>query len=82
MNTSGILFTLITRRKGSEVEKLVLYNDYQQLHLNIEWWINTIAYITVVYGLGNILTFMKRGSLKNVSMCLYVSILALAGKGK
>ena len=82
MNTSGTLLTLITTREGSEVEKRVLYNDYQQVYLNIKWWINTIAYITIVGGLGNILTFMQKRSLKNVSVSFYTFILTLADKGK
>ena len=82
MNTSGTLFTLTTTTEAAEVEKQNLYDDYKQLYFNIEWWINSIAYITVVGGLGNILTFIQRGFLKNVSMCFYMSILALADTGK
>ena len=82
MNTSGTLFTLITATEGSDIEKQNLYDDYKQLYFNTEWWINTIAYITVVGGSATILTFMQRGFLKNVSMCFYMSILALADTGK
>ena len=82
MNISGALFTLITTTEGSEVEKQDLHADYKQLYFNIEWWFNTIAYITVVGGLGNILIFMQRGFLKNVSRCFYMSILALADTSK
>ena len=82
MNTSNTLFTLVTTTEGSEDEKHNLHDDYKQLYIDIEWWINTIAYITVVGGLGNILTFMQRGFLKNVSMCFYMSILALADTRK
>ena len=85
MNTSNTLFPLITTTEESEVEKLDLYddyNDYKQIYIDIEWWFNTIAYIAVIGGLANILTFMQRGFLKNVSMCFYMSILALADTGK
>ena len=82
MNTSGTLFTLITTSEGSEVGNIDLYDDYTQLYIDIEWWFNTIAYITVVGGLGNILKFIQRGYLKNVSMCFYMSILALPDTSK
>ena len=82
MNTSGTLFGLITTTEGSEVEKQNLYDDYKQLYFNIEWWINTVAYIAVIGGLGNILTFMQKGFLKSVSVCFYISILVLADTGK
>ena len=52
------------------------------IYIDIEWWLNTIIYITVVGGLVNILKFIQRGFLKNVSMCFYMSILALADTGK
>ena len=82
MNTSDTLFTLITITEGSEVKKQNLHDNYEQLYLNIEWWINTIEYITVIGGLGNILTFMEKGFHKNVSVCFFMSILALADTGK
>ena len=81
MNTSGTLFALITTTEAAKVEKQNLYDDYKQLYFNWEWWFNTIAYITVVGGLGNILSFMQRGFLKNVSMCFYMSMLVLADTG-
>ena len=43
MNTSDVLFTLITTKEGFEVEKHYLHDYYKQLYLNIEWWFNTIA---------------------------------------
>ena len=56
MNTSGTLFAIIiTTTEAAEVEKQNLYDDYKQLFFNTEWWFNTIAYITVVGGLGNII---------------------------
>ena len=82
MNTSNILFPLITTAEGSEVGNIDLYDDYKMIYIDIEWWLNTITYITVVGGLGNILKFIQRGFLKNVSMCFYMSILALADTGK
>ena len=60
MNTSGTLVTLTTTTKGPEIEKLELNDDYKQLNCNKEWWFNTIAYTTVVGGLGNILTFFAK----------------------
>ena len=78
MNISHVLFILITTKEGFKVEKHYLHDYYEQLYLNIEWWMNTIAYITVVGGFGNILTFIQRGFLKNVSVCFFISILALA----
>ena len=82
MNTSNTLFPLITTTEAAEVGNIDLYDDYKQIYINIEWRINTIAYITVVSGLANILTFIQRGFLKNLSMCFYMSILALADTGK
>ena len=82
MNISNTLFELITPSGGSDIDKQNLYDDYKQIHIDLEWWINTITYITVVGGLGNILTFMQRGFLENVSMYFYMSILALADTGK
>ena len=82
MNTSNTLFTLITTSEGSEVGNIDLHDDYKQLYIDIEWWFNTIAYITVVGGLGNILKFIQRGYLENVSMCFYMSILVLPDTGK
>ena len=82
MDTVCTLVTLNTTQEGSEVEKLDLYDNYKKIIINIEWWINSIAYIIIFGGLGNILTFMKRGFLKNVLMCLCLSILTLVNKGK
>ena len=63
-----------------------LQNDYKQLYIDIEWWITAFVNIAfpVFGGLGNILTFivMQRGSLKDVSTCFYMSILAVADTGK
>ena len=70
----------------AEVGKQNLYDDYKQIYIDIQWWINSIAYITlpIFGGFGNILTFivMQRGSLQNVSTCFYMSMLALADTGK
>ena len=86
MNTRDISSMQNTTTEASDVEKLDLHDDYKQLYLDIEWWIYVIAYITlpVVGGFGNILTFivMQRGSLKEVSTCFYMSILAVADTGK
>ena len=82
MNTGDTLFTHSTTPKGSEAEKHDLYDDYKQIYLIIEWWINAFICITIVCGLRNILTFMHRGFLKDVSMSFYMSILALVDSGK
>ena len=86
MNTRDIFSMQNTTTEEAEVGKIDLYDNYKQLYMDIEWWVNTIAYITlpVVGGFGNILTFivMQRGSLKDVSTCFYMSILALADTGK
>ena len=72
--------------EAAEVEKLDLHDDYKQFYIDIERWIHVIAYIAfpVFGGFGNILTFivMQRGSLKEVSTCFYMSMLALADTGK
>ena len=85
MNTTDILFSYNTT-EVTEVGKGDLYDDYKQLYINIEWWINSISFIAlpIFGGFGNILTFivMQRGSLKNVSTCFYMSMLALADTGK
>ena len=82
MDTSNILSTLITTKEGSEVEKQNLHDNYEQFYFNIEWCLNSIAYITVVGGLGNILSFMQKGFHKNVYVGFFMSILALADTGK
>ena len=82
MNTSGTLFPLITTTEAAEVGNIDLYDDYKQIYIDIEWWMNTIAYITVIGGLGNILTFMQRGFLKNVLLRFYFLILALVDMGR
>ena len=67
-------------------EAVDLKDDYKQLYIDIERWINDISFIAIPVfgGFGNILTFivMQRGSLKEVSTCFYVSMLALADTGK
>ena len=82
MNTSGTLFTLIKTTEATTVGNIDLYDDYKQLFFNKEWWFNTIIYITVVSGLGNILTFMQRGFLQNVLLRFYFLILALVDMGR
>ena len=84
MNIGETVVTLNTTTEAVELGKLDLYDNYKQININTEWWINSIVYITIVGGLGNILTFivMQRGFYKNISMYLYMSILTLAGKGK
>ena len=56
-------------------------HDYQ-----ISRWINTITYpVLIIFGTaGNVVTFvvMRRGSLRNVSTCFYMAILALADTGE
>ena len=85
MNISDTFFTHNTK-EVEEIGRNDLHDDYKQLYINIEWWINVIAYITlpVLGGFGNMLTFivMQRGSLKEISTCFYMSILALADAGK
>ena len=86
MNTTDIFSTQNTTTEAAEVGKIDLHDDYKQLYIDIEWWIYVIIYITlpVFGGFGNILTFivMQRGSLKEVSTCFYMSMLALADTGK
>ena len=56
-------------------------HDYE-----IRRWINTITYpVLIILGtVGNVVTFvvMRRGSLRNVSTCFYMAILAMADTGK
>ena len=72
--------------EAAEMGKYEVNDGYKQLYVDIEWWINSISYITlpVFGGFGNILTFivMRRGSLKEVSTGFYMSVLALADTGK
>ena len=86
MNTTDVFSTQNTTAAAAEVGKVDPYDDYNQLYIDIEWWMNAITYIVfpVFGGFGNILTFivMQRGSLKEVSTCLYMSMLALADTGK
>ena len=86
MNTTDIFSTQNTTTEAAEVGKQDPHDDYKQLYIDIEKWFNTITYIAlpIFGGLGNILTFivMQRGSLKEVSTCFYMSMLALADTGK
>ena len=85
MNTSDTIFTQNTTTEATEVGKQDLYDNYKQLYIDIEWWTYVISFIAlpILGGFGNILTFivMRRGSLKDVSTCFYMSILALADTG-
>ena len=71
----------------SEVPTTALFDSNTRDHLlgirNMIWF---IAYpILIIFGtFGNLLVFvvMRRGSLKHVSACFYMSILALADTGK
>ena len=73
-------------REAAEFGKQDLHDGYKQIYIDIKWWTKTIANITfpVVGGFGNILTFivMQKASLKEVSTCFYMSMLALADRGK
>ena len=86
MNINDTIFTHNTKEAAEAVEKPDLHDDYKEIYINIERWINVIVYITlpVFGGFGNILTFivMQRASLKDVSTCFYMSMLALADTGK
>ena len=83
MNTTGIFSVLNTT---TEVPKKEAFDDYKQLYIDIEWWIDTTSCIIlpILGGFGNILSFivMQRGSLREVSTCFYMSMLALADTGK
>ena len=83
MNTTDNFSTQTMTTEAAEVN---FNDDYKQLYIDIEWWIYVIAFIAlpVFGGFGNILTFivMQRGSLKEVSTCFYMSMLALADTGK
>ena len=85
MNTTGN-FSVPNTTEVGEIGKPHPYDDYKQIYINIKWWIDVIAFITlpIFGGFGNILTFivMQRGSLKEVSTCFYMSMLALADTGK
>ena len=81
MNISDVFSLQNTTAEATEVGKQDLNDGYKQLYMDIEWWMNSIFYITlpVFGGFGNILTFivMRRGSLKDlktltlrVSTCL------------
>ena len=71
----------------SEILGTSLNDSNTQDHLvKIKNWIWFIGYpILIIFGMfGNLLVFvvMRRGSLKHVSTCFYMSILALADTGK
>ena len=86
MNITETFSVQNTMTEATEIGKQDLNDGYKQLYIDIEWWMNAIAYITlpIIGGFGNILTFivMRRGSLKEVSTCFYMSVLALADTGK
>ena len=84
MNTTDSIF--IETTEAVKIQHDDLNDDYKQLYIDIERWVNAISFIAfpVFGGFGNILTFivMQRGSLKEVSTCFYMSMLALADTGK
>ena len=86
MNTTDTFSTQNTTTEAAQVGMLDLYDDYKQLYIDIEWWMNAISFIVfpAFGGFGNILTFivMQRGSLKEISVCFYMSMLALSDTGK
>ena len=86
MNTTGVFSAQNTTTEVTEVQKYEVNDNYKQLYIDIEWWIYVISFITlpVFGGFGNILTFivMRKGSMKEVSTCFYMSVLALADTGK
>ena len=61
-------------------------NEYDQKLIDIEWWMYIVSYATLIPigSVGNILSFvvMQRGSLRDVSTCFYMRILAIADTGK
>ena len=87
-NTTDTSDTLFAHNitEAAVVWKQALHDDYKQIYIDIERLINSISFIAlpVIEGFGNILTFivMQRGSLKEVSKCFYMSMLALADTGK
>ena len=84
MNTTDIFPAQNTTIEVTEVDAVDAY--FKQLYIDIEWWMYAISFIAlpIFGGFGNMLTFivMQRGSLKEVSTCFYMSILALADTGK
>ena len=89
MDEKGILPHLLWKNTTdtSVIPTTVLFDSDTRDHLleirNMIWF---IAYpILIILGtFGNVLVFavMRRGSLKHVSTCFYISILALADTGK
>ena len=86
MNTTDVFSVQNKTAEATEVVKQDLNDGYKQLYMDIEWWMYAISCITLptLGGFVNILTFivMQRGSLKEVSTCFYMSMLALANTGK
>ena len=84
MNTSDIFSTSNTTTEAAAVD---VRDSYDQFWLDLEWWVSqtlTNFALPILGGIGNILTIivMQRGSLKDVSTCFYMSVLAVADTGK
>ena len=86
MNTSNVFSAHNTTTDANMVAKQDIENEYKQLYINIEWWMTTVSHLVlpILGGFGNILTFMvmRRRSVKEVSTCFYMSMLALVDTGK
>ena len=80
--TESKLFNMSVTNNVSEYDERLNYHDYQETTRLMQVYIRPLL---IVGGtLGNSLTFcvMRRGSMKKVSACFYMAILALADMGK
>ena len=89
MDEKGILLQLLWNNTtdSSEMSTTILFDYHTKDHfVEIRDMVWFIAYpILIIFGtFGNLLVFvvMRRGSLKHVSTCFYMSILGLADTGE
>ena len=79
--TDSKSFNMFISKNMSEYDERLNYHDYQETTRLMQVYIRPI--IIVGGTVGNLLTFcvMRRGSMKKVSTCFYMAILALADTG-
>ena len=82
ITTESKSFNMSISNNVSEYDEILNYHDYQETTRLMQVYIRPVL---IVGGtVGNLLTFcvMQRGSMKKLSTCFYMAILALADTGK
>ena len=82
ITTESKSFNMSISNNVSEYDERLNYHDYQETTRLMQVYILPVLILGGT--LGNLLTFyvMQRGSMKKVSTCFYMAILALVDTGK